>query len=88
MRAEQLELNAIDSRKRYVGLLPRQAGWAKWAYLGWAVPPIYRDDVSTRQQLVLEISIIAFRLYHIVQQMTFSGTGPAGPIQYRKKESV
>ena len=48
MRAEQLELNAIDSRKRYVGLLPRQAGWAKWAYLGWAVPPIYRDGVSTR----------------------------------------
>ena len=46
MRAEQLELNAIDSRKRYVGL-PRQAGWAKWAYLGWAVLPIYRDGVST-----------------------------------------
>ena len=47
IRAEQLELTAIDSRKRYVGL-PRQTGWAKWAYLGWAVPPIYRDGVSTR----------------------------------------
>ena len=47
IRAEQLELNAIDSRKRYVGL-HRQTGWAKWAYLGWAVPPIYRDGVSTR----------------------------------------
>ena len=44
IRAEQLELTAIDSRKRYVGL-PRQTGWA---YLGWAVPPIYRDGVSTR----------------------------------------
>ena len=55
IRAEQLELNAIDSRKRYVGL-PRQTGWArwaylgwaKWAYLGWAGPPIYLAGVSTR----------------------------------------
>ena len=55
IRAEQLELTTIDSRKRYVGL-PRQTGWArwaylgwaKWAYLGWAGPPIYRDGVSTR----------------------------------------
>ena len=55
IRSDQLELTAIDSRKHYVDL-PRQygwarwayLGWAKWAYLGWAGPPIYRDGVSTR----------------------------------------